>query len=158
MDASELGASLKATFGEGVEWTCHSAKRLYVSIPPERLLGVFDSLRERLPGFRLGTSTAIDLRDGIGVFHHFVVNGTPLVITLKVFARKPDPHVPSLTPRIPAASWIEREMHDLLGVVFEGHPDLRRLVKAEAFPDVHPLRRDFDPKAFKESIGERLPY
>jgi Ni,Fe-hydrogenase III component G len=65
---------------------------------------------------------------------------------------KPEPRVASLAQRIPAADWIEREMHDLLGVTFEGHPDPRRLVKAEAYFDVHPQRRDFDPAAFRETV------
>ena len=116
---------------------------------------VFSWCRERVPGFRLGTSTAIDLRDGIGVFHHCAVHGEALVVTLKVLAPKPDPTVPTLATIVPAAEWIEREMHDMVGVVFTGHPDLRRLVKAEAFSDTFPHRRGFEPKAFKESIGER---
>ena len=87
------------------------------------------------------------------------MNGTPLVITLKVLA--PEARPPRPLPRrrgSPPPSWIEREMHDLLGVVFEGHPDLRRLREGGGLPGRPPLRRDFDPKAFKESIGERLPY
>ena len=56
--------------------------------------------------------------------------------------------------KVPAAAWIEREMTDLVGVVFDGHPEPHRLVKAEAFPDTVPLRRDFDVAKFKEEIGE----
>ena len=155
IDATALREDLSAAFGQEVECVARSGKRLYVGLAPGLLLDVFEWLRARLPGFRLATSTAIDLRDGLGVFHHFVVNGQALVITLKVLAPKPEPTVPSLAPRIPAADWIEREMHDLSGVIFDGHPDLRRLVKAKAFPDTFPIRRDFDPEAFKESIGER---
>lgn len=155
MDARELGTKLDAAFPGRVTWSDRSPKRLYVNIAPGDLLEVFDWCREHIDGFRLGTSTGIDLRDGVGVFHHFAINGQALVATVKVVAKKPDPQVPSLATRIPAAAWIEREIHDLVGVDFVGHPDLRRLVKAEAFPHVYPLRRDFDPAAFKESIGER---
>ena len=158
MDATKLGKRLDCELETSLEWTARSPKRLYVSVPPEHLYEVFDWLLSNLPGFRLGTSTGIDLREGVGVFHHFPVNGTALVITLKVVAPKPNPHVPSLAAKIPAAGWIEREIHDLLGVVFDGHPDLSRLVKAEAFPDTFPLRRDFDAHEFKESIGEHLDF
>ena len=154
MDATALGTRLTETFGDGAPWAARSYKRLYVSIEPELLYPVFDWMTEALPGFRFGTTTAMDLREGVGVFHHLLVNGTPLVITLKIVAPKPDPTVPSLAARVPAAAWIEREVADMIGVVFEGHPEPYRLVKAEAFPDDYPMRRDFDVAQFKEDIGE----
>jgi NADH-quinone oxidoreductase subunit C len=155
MDATRLGQRLEIAFPDGVRWTARSPKRLYVVVPADALLDVFEFFRSGIHGFRLGTSTVIDLYDGVGVFHHFAINGQPLVVTVKCILPKPDPKIPSLAARIPAADWIEREMHDLAGVEFVGHPDPRRLVKAAAFPDTLPLRRDFDPAAFKESIGER---
>ncbi len=158
MESTDLGKRLESAFVDRVEWTARSQKRLYVSIAPAQLYPVFDWLRENIPGFRLGTSTGIDLREGVGVFHHFVVNGMPLVVTLKVIASKPDPRVPSLAAKIPSARWIEREMAEMLGIEFEGHPDPRRLLKAEAFSDIYPQRRGFDTRAFKESIGERLDF
>ncbi|MDJ0522683.1 MAG: NADH-quinone oxidoreductase subunit C [Planctomycetota bacterium] len=154
MDANVLAKEMIEHFGEDVACVARSFKRLYVTFDPDELYPVWDWLQEKLPGLRFGTSTAMDLRQGIGVFHHLPVNGTPLVITLKVIAAKPDPRVPALTVKVPAAGWIEREMTDLVGVIFEGHPEPHRLVKAEAFPDTFPLRRDFDPERFKEDIGE----
>jgi NADH-quinone oxidoreductase subunit C len=50
--------------------------------------------------------------------------------------------VPSLTPVFPGANWYEREAYDLFGVLFEGHPDLRRILTDYGF-DGHPLRKDF---------------
>jgi hypothetical protein len=50
--------------------------------------------------------------------------------------------VPSLTSLYPAADWYEREAYDLFGVLFVGHPDLRRLLTDYGF-DGHPLRKDF---------------
>jgi Ni,Fe-hydrogenase III large subunit/Ni,Fe-hydrogenase III component G len=59
-----------------------------------------------------------------------------------------DPRYPSVTPALPAAHWDERELADLLGVVPEGHPDPRPLVRrADWPPDVYPLRKDFEPSA-----------
>jgi Ni,Fe-hydrogenase III large subunit/Ni,Fe-hydrogenase III component G len=56
------------------------------------------------------------------------------------------PRYPSITPRVPALHWDERELRDLLGVVPEGHPDPRRLVLRAEWPEgLHPLRKDFDP-------------
>ena len=53
-----------------------------------------------------------------------------------------DEGVPTLTGVFAGADWQEREQYDLVGVVFAGHPDLRRLMMAENYPH-HPLRRDF---------------
>jgi NADH-quinone oxidoreductase subunit B/C/D len=53
-----------------------------------------------------------------------------------------DEHIPSLAGLYAGADWQEREQYDLVGVKFAGHPDLRRLMMAENYPD-HPLRRDF---------------
>ena len=93
------------------------------------------------------------------MFHHFVVNGTPLVVTLKVLAPKPDaPRAVARREDPLRPRWIEREMAEMLDIEFEGHPDPRPLLKAEAFPDTYPLRRDFDVPEFKESIGERLDF
>ncbi len=155
MEAEKLGRRLAAEYPDRIEWTARSDTRLYAIVPPELFDGAVTFLLEQFSGrLRHGTSSGIDLRDGIGVFHHFVINGESLVVTLKLIAPKPDPRLPSLARRLPSARWIEREMAEMLGIVFEGHPDPRRLLKAEAFPDTLPLRRDFDPRAFKEKIGE----
>ncbi len=51
--------------------------------------------------------------------------------------------MPSITPVVPAAAWAEREFQDLLGISAEGHPDPRRLVLPDDWPEaLHPLRRD----------------
>jgi Ni,Fe-hydrogenase III component G len=62
---------------------------------------------------------------------------------------------PSVTPALPAAHWDEREIADLLGVIAEGHPDPRPLVRRPDWPDhVYPLRKDFDPAAMPPSPRE----
>ncbi len=155
MDASALMIRMRDELGERVAPAVRSPKRLYVGLDAADLPAVARWLRSELPGCRLATSTGIDLRDGIGLYHHFAVNGSPLVVTLKVLLAKPDPRAPSLAGEIAAADWIEREIHDLLGVSFGGHPDARRLLKDDSMAGELPLRRDFDVAKFKERIGER---
>jgi NADH-quinone oxidoreductase subunit C len=56
-----------------------------------------------------------------------------------------DPRIKSATPLWPGADWLERECFDMFGVVFEGHPDLRRILMTEDF-DAYPLRKEFPLK------------
>jgi NADH-quinone oxidoreductase subunit C len=60
-----------------------------------------------------------------------------------------DTPVPSLADLYPAANWFERETYDLFGVVFSGHPDLRRILTDYGF-DGHPLRKDFPMTGYVE--------
>jgi Ni,Fe-hydrogenase III large subunit len=67
-------------------------------------------------------------------------------LTLETLVPAHEPAFPSVTPFVPAAHWYEREAQDMFGLVAVGHPDPRRLVLHDDWPDnVHPLRKDFDP-------------
>ncbi len=63
-------------------------------------------------------------------------------LRLKVRVEESDLHVPSVTGVWPAADWAERETFDMYGIVFDGHPDLRRMYLPEEF-EHYPLRKDF---------------
>ena len=63
-------------------------------------------------------------------------------ISVKARVSTEDPRIPSIVGLFPGADWDEREVYDLFGVIFEGHPDLRRILMPEDF-EGHPQRRDY---------------
>ena len=63
-------------------------------------------------------------------------------LRLKVGLPEEDPHVPSVTGAFPTADWLEREVYDLFGVIFDGHPHLVRILMPEDW-EGHPLRKDY---------------
>ena len=101
---------------------------------------------------RLCTSTAHEIPEGIEIIHHFYQDLERVMINLKVLAPKPDLTVPSIGAHFEAANWIEREMAEMYGVTFDGHPDPRRLLLSDDWPEcVYPFRKDFDPTGIEGS-------
>jgi NADH-quinone oxidoreductase subunit C len=82
------------------------------------------------------------------VVYHLLSPTENLRARLKV-ATDEDTPVPSLTELFPGADWYEREAYDLYGILFSGHPDLRRILTDYGF-DGHPLRKDFPTTGFVE--------
>ena len=74
-------------------------------------------------------------------------------VRLKVEVPEKDPKVPTLSELWPAFNWQERETYDMYGIVFEGHPDLRRIYLYEEF-EGYPLRKDY-PKARRQPLVRR---
>ena len=105
-------------------------------------------------GARFNIASGTDSRSHMDILYHFTIEEINLLISLRVKLDKGDLCVDSLAPSFEAANWIEREMHELLGIDFKGHPDLRRLLLPDVWPkDVYPLRRDYqewDKKAIRD--------
>jgi NADH-quinone oxidoreductase subunit C len=77
-------------------------------------------------------------------------------IRLKVPLEEADPKLPSVVPVWVGANWLERETWDLYGIVFEGHPDLRRIYLYEEFQG-HPLRKDYPKEKRQPLVGPGAP-
>ena len=73
-------------------------------------------------------------------------------LRLKVRVPEADPWVPTLTGLWPAANWLEREVYDLFGIVFTGHPDLRRILTPDDWTG-HPLRKDYPVQVRKDAAA-----
>ncbi|MFG1346814.1 NADH-quinone oxidoreductase subunit C [Xanthobacter autotrophicus DSM 431] len=82
------------------------------------------------------------------VVYHLLSAKQNLRIRLKVETGEDTP-VASITPVFPGANWFEREAYDMYGILFTGHPELRRLLTDYGF-DGHPLRKDFPTTGFVE--------
>jgi len=101
------------------------------------------------------------LDGGYGIVHLFSMDRDNLFVALDCSVAEGEERIDSITPLIPGAGWSEREFRDMVGVEPEGHPDPRRLILPDDWPDdSHPLRRDFPynyrPPAVEGFAPERI--
>ncbi len=139
--------------GEIVEIQDKSPARVYIEIQPRGIREIVNYLfRDR--GARFNIASGLDTRTHIEILYHFTIEEINLLISLRVKLDRDRPEIASLAPCFEAANWIEREIHELLGVAFSGHPDPRRLLLPEDWPEgVFPLRQDYrewDPQAIRD--------
>ncbi|MGE3307362.1 MAG: NADH-quinone oxidoreductase subunit C [Rhizobiaceae bacterium] len=126
---------------------------LTVSVEPAEILSVLTFLRDD-PQCRFVSIIDISGVDypsrekRFDVVYHLLSPTRNLRIALKV-ATDEDTPVASATSVYPGADWFERETYDLYGILFSGHPDLRRILTDYGF-EGHPLRKDFPLTGFVE--------
>ena len=133
-----------------------SDRRVYVDVPPEHTLEANGIVFAKMKG-RLATATGKDTPDRIEVLYHYCFDDDGLVVTIRTWANKPDCELDSVATIFPGANFIEREINDLLGVRFKNHPDPRRLILADDWPEgVYPLRRDYQARKDRKETPEFL--
>ena len=121
-----------------------SDQRIYIDINPDKLVDASRLMLEQ-PGARLQIATGVDTSNGFEVMYHWALDADGIVITLRVLVDHDSPELESIAPIYPAAEWIEREMWELLGITFKGHPDLRHLLLADDWPEGnYPMRRNHE--------------
>ena len=123
-----------------------SSDHLAVNCPSEQLIEFCTVLRDEYQFDMLLDVTAIDWDVATprftGVYHLY---STIKQVYIRVTSDCKDnikPTLPSLVPLYAAADWHERETYDLMGIVYEGHPNLRRILMWDSYP-YYPLRKDF---------------
>ena len=117
--------------------------RLEVSAPVDRLLEVCTVLRDDLCFGLLMSITAVDHKSSFELVYHLFRLDSPYPVVIRCSLPHEDsPTAPSLVPLWPGADFQEREIFDLMGIVFAGHPNMRRILLDDDFPG-HPLRKDF---------------
>jgi len=135
----EITAKLKKRLKEAfIEAVIPRKGRLTIEASKESILQAAEHLSGEY-GARLVTISATDLGLDIQLLYHFSIR--KILVNLKTIVPKEDLRIASLTPSILGANWIEREIHDLFGIEFEGHPDPRRLILSYEWPrDNMPLK------------------
>jgi len=119
-----------------------SDQRIYIDIAPQTLEEASRLMLDEL-GARFQIATGVDTRDGIEVMYHWALDEQGCVITLRILLDHASPELNSIALMCPAAEWIEREMWELLGIHFSGHPDMRHLLLSDDWPEgKYPMRRD----------------
>jgi membrane-bound hydrogenase subunit beta len=117
-------------------------RRIFVSIKREALKDAVRYLVNDLEFRHLSTITGSDLGDQIELIYHLAYKDA-VELSLRLTMPENNPSVPTITDIIPGAVLYEREVHEMLGVMFEGHPDLSPLLLPEGWPDdVYPLRKE----------------
>ncbi len=166
--AERTVALARAVLGDDVQDVVAHRGETTIIVVPARIVEICAALRDA-PDLRydfLADVTAVDWPDRVpryDVVYHLLSLSTRAVVRLK--ARVGDegeetPHIPTVTPVWMGANWYEREIFDLFGIVFDDHPDLRRILMPDNWT-THPLRKDYPLAGFTlpdPYWGGQVPY
>ncbi len=150
---NELGDYVAAAFGDAVKGFAVAFDELTVEIDRGSVVAVLRGLRDdpKLRFVSFIDLTAVDYparEERFDVVWHLLSPKFNRRIRLKTRTDERNP-VPSSTPIFPSADWFEREAYDMYGVLFSGHPDLRRILTDYGF-EGYPLRKDFPLTGYVE--------
>ena len=142
-------ATLAGVLGEGGYTTARFRDNLRVIVPPDRLVEALRVLKED-GGFQmlaeLGATDYLKYPGRTGPryeVHYVLLNlETSRRLVVKAGVDDPDPSLPTVVGLWEGANWMEREVFDMYGIRFEGHPDLRRILMPDEFT-AYPLRKDY---------------
>jgi NADH-quinone oxidoreductase subunit C len=150
--------ALREAFGDDIQGVTMFRDEVSVRVAAPRLADVIEFLRdeERLSYRLLSDLTAVDMlrlrtepRFDVVVTVYSIVNRQRLRIKAGV---REGQTCPTITGVHRGAGWLEREAFDMFGIIFEGHPDLRRMLLPEDWDEGHPLRKDYPIRGFKQYV------
>jgi len=148
-----LLAKITSVLGPVATATTMAFNELTLTLPRDKLLEALTTLRDDAA---MRFEILIDIcgvdypsrAERFDVVYHLLSPRQNLRLRVKVATDEATP-VPSAIPVYPAANWFEREAYDMYGILFSGHPDLRRLLTDYGFQG-HPLRKDFPLTGYVE--------
>ncbi len=158
-----LAQELREADADSVAATVYFRDRATVVVAPSAIVDVLERLRDK--GYRALMSVhGVDYypeEPRLGVHYELLDMSAVDRLTVKLRVPLDNPHVPSVTPHWPTANFQEREVYDMFGVIFDGHPDLRRILMPEDY-EGYPQRRDFpiggEPVLFTIDEAEGTAY
>jgi NADH/F420H2 dehydrogenase subunit C len=137
-------AQVDAALGQTIPKRRLTGGAVGIEVSAEQLLDVARLLRDAL-GFEMMTCVSgVDMIDHLESVYHFRSLRNNWLLQARVKLPAENPRVASLVSLYPSANWLERETYDLFGIVYEGHPDLRRILLDDDFFG-HPLLKSFRP-------------
>lgn len=145
MTADEIIKNINDRFGGRIlNINKKSDRRVYIDIYPKDITGLVSYIFKE-SGFRFNTASGVDDFDSLEILYHFSHDASGITISLRAIIKdKQDSHVDTITNITRSAWWIERELHELFGIGFDGNTDLRPLLLPDDWPKgVYPLRKEF---------------
>lgn len=148
MTHEEILTKLRERFGAAGFTISEFRDNRRVHVGPEQLYAFLEFLKANCGFDMLAELGAADYlqypgaKDRYGVWYILLNTTTSQRLVVKTFVNDPDPKLPSVFSLWKGADWMEREVYDMYGVVFDGHPDLRRILMPDEFAG-HPLRKDY---------------
>lgn len=136
--------SLKEKFpGKVLKAEAKSPQRIYADFRPEAVTE-FAKFMFKDMSCRFVTASGMHTPVGFEILYHFSHDPSGVMISLRArIENKEHPEIESITPVIRGAEWIEREIWELLGINFKNHPNLKRLLLADEWPEgKYPLRHE----------------
>ena len=145
MDKVELEKQIKETFGSVIRDVQDPDGILTVSITSDSVIPFVQFLKDNLNFSFLTDLCGIHYPEkelALGVIYHMHNMRENARIRIKTFLPVANPKLASLTSIFPAANWMEREAYDFYGILFEGHPNLIRILNVE-YLDYFPMRKEY---------------
>lgn len=140
--ASELTTRLPEVVGQPVSVTRMNGGILGLTLPAEQLVPAARFLRDTLGFDMLTCVSGVDMGDHLDSVYHLRAISHNWLLQVRVSLPAASPRVDSLMGLYPSANWLEREEYDMLGIVYLGHPDLRRILLDDDFQG-YPLLKSF---------------
>lgn len=136
--------ALQVRFPKGIgDIEERAGSRVYVGVDAGMIREMADFMFNNLSA-RLIVITALETRAGMEILYHFSFAQLGRIVTLRAVVSMPEPRIDSITPIIDGAEYIEREIADLFGVQFVGHPNPTRFLLGDDWPEgVYPYRKEY---------------
>ena len=153
MEEREIVRKIKNVIGKDiVETKITRSRRIFIYVKESAFKRTIRFLNQKMDFNHLSTITGVDMGKQIEVIFHLNREGR-IGLSLKVQVLGESPLLPTITDIIPGAILYEREVSELLGVIFEGHPDPSPLLLPEEWPQgVYPLRKNWSIKQLENKV------